>query len=90
MAGSESWLVDAPPAARGFLWFLVPVLLGGPGVAYTFHVSGERGRHDFGDAAIGRPWEAVLGGRRESRRGFVLPKRVWTVSTLTSALLDGA
>lgn len=35
------------------------------------------------------PGEAVLRGARESRAPrFVLPKRVWTVSTLTSALLE--
>ncbi|MDQ0769326.1 hypothetical protein QF031_002075 [Pseudarthrobacter defluvii] len=72
------------------IWFLVPVLLGWPAWPTPVHVSGKRGRHDFGDLAYGRPWEAVLGvPARVAAPKFVLPKRVWTVSTLTSALLEG-
>jgi hypothetical protein len=61
----------------------------GRGWTTPIHVWGKRRRHDFGDLAKERPWEAVLGRARESRAPrFVLPKRVWTVSTLMSALLE--
>jgi hypothetical protein len=35
------------------------------------------------------PWKAVLGVPARVLPKFVLPNKVWTVSTLTSALLDG-
>jgi hypothetical protein len=43
VAGSSPWLVGLPPAVSGFLLFLVPVLSGGPGLAYTYSCAGKVG-----------------------------------------------
>ena len=43
VTGSRPWLVGLPPAVSGFLRFLLPVLSGGPGVAYTCSCIGGAG-----------------------------------------------
>ena len=40
VAVSVPWLVGSPPAVAGFLRFLVPVLSGWAGVAYTYSWTG--------------------------------------------------
>ena len=90
VAGSSPWLVGLPPAVARVARFLVPVVRVGRGWPTPIHGSGKRGRHDFGDLAKGCALGGGLRRARESRApSFVLPKRVWTVSTLTSALLEG-
>ena len=40
VAGSSPWLVRLPRAELGVMWFLVPVLLDGPVLAYTYSCVG--------------------------------------------------
>ena len=84
VAGSSPWLVGPPPAVAAFLRFLV--------------VSGQHlfmGRGSGNDMTSVISIKGALGGglwrTRESRAPrFILPKRVWTVPTLTSASLEGS
>ena len=62
----------------------------GPGWPTPIHGPGERERHDCCEVDRELLHKRVHSGPKRGAAAFVLPKGVWTMSALTSALLAAA